>query len=61
MNKDSYFDEVTKFEEVHIPQSDQPDLVGNEPNQWCVDRQWQIYWDAKMLNAKAKRTHPITE
>uniref|UniRef100_M1DAB5 Integrase core domain containing protein n=1 Tax=Solanum tuberosum TaxID=4113 RepID=M1DAB5_SOLTU len=32
-----------------------------EPNWWCVDGQWKIYRDTRMLNEKEKITQLITE
>jgi len=44
--------EATSSGTVQIPPNNDPDPVEGEPNRWCVQGQWQIYRDAKMLNEK---------
>uniref|UniRef100_M1DI46 Integrase core domain containing protein n=1 Tax=Solanum tuberosum TaxID=4113 RepID=M1DI46_SOLTU len=53
--------EATSSGEVPMPQSYDPDPVAGEPNIWCVEGQWKIYQDAKMLNEKEKMARLITE
>uniref|UniRef100_M1DLZ1 Integrase core domain containing protein n=1 Tax=Solanum tuberosum TaxID=4113 RepID=M1DLZ1_SOLTU len=53
-DKAASFDEATSSGEVLVPRSYDPDPVAGEPNKWCVERQWQIYQDARMLNEKEK-------
>uniref|UniRef100_M1DPU4 Integrase core domain containing protein n=1 Tax=Solanum tuberosum TaxID=4113 RepID=M1DPU4_SOLTU len=52
-------DEATSSESVPAPQNDDPTPVAGELNRWCVEGQWQIYRDAKMINNKQNRL--ITE
>uniref|UniRef100_M1DA23 Integrase core domain containing protein n=1 Tax=Solanum tuberosum TaxID=4113 RepID=M1DA23_SOLTU len=35
--------------------------MADEPNIWCVEGQWQIYRDAKMINDKHKMARIVTE
>uniref|UniRef100_M1DH75 Integrase core domain containing protein n=1 Tax=Solanum tuberosum TaxID=4113 RepID=M1DH75_SOLTU len=53
--------EATSLGEVPVARSYDPDPVAGEPNTWCVDGQWKIYWDAKMKNDKEKMARLITE
>uniref|UniRef100_M1DYU7 Integrase core domain containing protein n=1 Tax=Solanum tuberosum TaxID=4113 RepID=M1DYU7_SOLTU len=54
-------DEATSSESVPAPQNDNPVPVVGDPNRWCVEGQWQIYWDAKMKNDKEIMAQLITE
>ncbi|KAG5599181.1 hypothetical protein H5410_030551 [Solanum commersonii] len=45
-------DETTSSEPIPAPPNDAPTPVAGEPNRWCVEGQWQIYRDAKMVNDK---------
>jgi len=47
-------DEATSSESVPAPRNDEPAPVAGELNRWCVEGQWQIYRDAKMVNDKQK-------
>uniref|UniRef100_M1DCI6 Integrase core domain containing protein n=1 Tax=Solanum tuberosum TaxID=4113 RepID=M1DCI6_SOLTU len=47
-------DEATSSESVPIPRNENPTLVTGEPNRWCVEGQWQIYRDAKMIMTKRR-------
>uniref|UniRef100_M1DYT2 Integrase core domain containing protein n=1 Tax=Solanum tuberosum TaxID=4113 RepID=M1DYT2_SOLTU len=59
--KDASFDEATSSEAVLAPRNNNPTPVAGEPNKWCVEGQWQIYRDTKMLNEKEKMARLITE
>uniref|UniRef100_M1DH00 Integrase core domain containing protein n=1 Tax=Solanum tuberosum TaxID=4113 RepID=M1DH00_SOLTU len=48
-------------EEVPVPRNNNPDPVEGEPSRWCVEGQWKIYWDAKMLNEKERMARLNTE
>jgi len=54
-------DEATSSESIPVPRNDDPTPVAAEPNRWCVEGQWQIYRDAKMINDKQKMARLITE
>uniref|UniRef100_M1DVC0 Integrase core domain containing protein n=1 Tax=Solanum tuberosum TaxID=4113 RepID=M1DVC0_SOLTU len=54
-------DKATSLESIPIPQNDDPTPVAAEPNRWCVEGQWQIYRDGKMINDKQKMARTITE
>ncbi|KAG5580536.1 hypothetical protein H5410_051163 [Solanum commersonii] len=54
-------DEATSSEPIPVPPNDAPTPVAGEPNRWCVEGQWQIYRDAKMVNDKQKMARLITE
>ena len=54
-------DEATSSESIPVPRNDDPTPVSAEPNRWCVEGQWQIYRDAKMINDKQKMARTITE
>ena len=54
-------DEATSSESMPVPRNDDPTPVVGEPNRWCVEGQWQIYRDAKMINNKQKMARTITE
>uniref|UniRef100_M1E140 Integrase core domain containing protein n=1 Tax=Solanum tuberosum TaxID=4113 RepID=M1E140_SOLTU len=54
-------DEATSSEPIPTPRNDDPTPVAGELNRWCVEGQWQIYRDAKMVNDKQKMTQLITE
>uniref|UniRef100_M1DKB3 Integrase core domain containing protein n=1 Tax=Solanum tuberosum TaxID=4113 RepID=M1DKB3_SOLTU len=54
-------DEATSSESIQVPRNDDPSPVVVEPNRWCVEGQWQIYRDAKMINDKQKMARTITE
>ncbi len=54
-------DEATSSESVPIPRNENPTPVAGEPNRWCVEGQWQIYRDAKMINDKEKMARIVTE
>uniref|UniRef100_M1DJP9 Integrase core domain containing protein n=1 Tax=Solanum tuberosum TaxID=4113 RepID=M1DJP9_SOLTU len=53
-NQAASSDEATSSESIPVPQNDDPTPVAAEPNRWCVEGQWQIYRDAKMINDKQK-------
>uniref|UniRef100_M1DGH1 Integrase core domain containing protein n=1 Tax=Solanum tuberosum TaxID=4113 RepID=M1DGH1_SOLTU len=55
------YDEVTSSESILVPRNDEPTPVAGDPNRWCVEGQWQIYRDAKMINDKQKMARLITE
>uniref|UniRef100_M1DD59 Integrase core domain containing protein n=1 Tax=Solanum tuberosum TaxID=4113 RepID=M1DD59_SOLTU len=54
-------DEATSSESIPAPRNDDPTPVAGELNRWCVEGQWQIYQDAKMVNDKQKMARLITE
>uniref|UniRef100_M1DUQ6 Integrase core domain containing protein n=1 Tax=Solanum tuberosum TaxID=4113 RepID=M1DUQ6_SOLTU len=54
-------DEATSSESVPAPRNDERAPVAGELNRWCVEGQWQIYRDAKMINDKQKMARTITE
>uniref|UniRef100_M1DEV2 Integrase core domain containing protein n=1 Tax=Solanum tuberosum TaxID=4113 RepID=M1DEV2_SOLTU len=54
-------DKATSSESVPIPQNDDPTSVAGDLNRWCVEGQWQIYRDAKMINDKQKMARLITK
>ena len=54
-------DEATSSESIPVPRNDDPTPVSAEPNRWCVEGQWQIYRDAKMINDKQKMARTIIE
>uniref|UniRef100_M1DSQ8 Integrase core domain containing protein n=1 Tax=Solanum tuberosum TaxID=4113 RepID=M1DSQ8_SOLTU len=54
-------DEATSSESVPVPRNENPTPVADEPNRWCVEGQWKIYRDAKMINDKKKMARLITE
>ncbi|KAG5614513.1 hypothetical protein H5410_014337, partial [Solanum commersonii] len=54
-------DEATSSEPIPVPPNYAPTLVAGEPNRWCVEGQWKIYRDAKMVNDKQKMVRLITE
>ncbi|KAG5579544.1 hypothetical protein H5410_050171 [Solanum commersonii] len=54
-------DEATSSESIPTPPNDVPTPVAGELNRWCVEGQWQIYRDAKMVNEKQKMARLITE
>uniref|UniRef100_M1DSH3 Integrase core domain containing protein n=1 Tax=Solanum tuberosum TaxID=4113 RepID=M1DSH3_SOLTU len=54
-------DEATSSEFVPASRNDDPTPVAGELNRWCVEGQWQIYRDAKMINNKQKMARLITE
>uniref|UniRef100_M1DXY1 Integrase core domain containing protein n=1 Tax=Solanum tuberosum TaxID=4113 RepID=M1DXY1_SOLTU len=54
-------DEATSSEPISVPRNDELTPVAGEPNRWCVEGQWQIYRDAKMINDKQKMARIITE
>ncbi|KAG5606581.1 hypothetical protein H5410_028073 [Solanum commersonii] len=41
--------------------NENPTPVAIEPNKWCVEGEWQIYRDAKMINDKEKMAQIVTE
>uniref|UniRef100_M1DBL8 Integrase core domain containing protein n=1 Tax=Solanum tuberosum TaxID=4113 RepID=M1DBL8_SOLTU len=53
--------EAISLREVPGPPNTNPAPVAEESNRWCVEGQWQIYRDAKMLNEKKKMARLITE
>uniref|UniRef100_M1D841 Integrase core domain containing protein n=1 Tax=Solanum tuberosum TaxID=4113 RepID=M1D841_SOLTU len=54
-------DEAASSEKVPMPQNNDPAPVAEELNRLCVEGQWKIYRDAKMLNEKEKLAHLIIE
>uniref|UniRef100_M1DX37 Integrase core domain containing protein n=1 Tax=Solanum tuberosum TaxID=4113 RepID=M1DX37_SOLTU len=54
-------DEATSSESVPGPRNQNPTPVAGEPNRWCVEGQWQIYRDSKMINDKEKMALIVTE
>uniref|UniRef100_M1DJD1 Integrase core domain containing protein n=1 Tax=Solanum tuberosum TaxID=4113 RepID=M1DJD1_SOLTU len=44
-----------------VPPRAEPNPSTTEPNKWCIEGQYQIYFDAKMLNEHQKIAHIITE
>uniref|UniRef100_M1DGL3 Integrase core domain containing protein n=1 Tax=Solanum tuberosum TaxID=4113 RepID=M1DGL3_SOLTU len=54
-------DEATSSESIPVPRNDDPTPAAGKPNRWCVEGQWQIYRDAKMINDKQKMARTITE
>uniref|UniRef100_M1DXJ6 Integrase core domain containing protein n=1 Tax=Solanum tuberosum TaxID=4113 RepID=M1DXJ6_SOLTU len=54
-------DEATSSDSIPVPRNDDPTPVAGELNRWCVEGQWQIYRDAKMINDKQKMAQTITE
>ncbi|KAG5585436.1 hypothetical protein H5410_045870 [Solanum commersonii] len=48
-------------EPVPAPRNDNPIPVTGELNRWCVEGNWQIYQDAKIINDKQKMARLITE
>lgn len=42
------------------PLTDVSPPVVDQPNQWCVKGQYQIYKDGKLLNDKGVMTHTLT-
>ncbi|KAG5580148.1 hypothetical protein H5410_050775, partial [Solanum commersonii] len=54
-------DEATSSESIPAPRNDDPIPVAGESNRWCVEGQWQIYQDVKMINDKQKMARLITE
>jgi len=44
-----------------MPLNTDPTAVAEEPNRWCVEGQWQIYRDAKMINEKGNMARLINE
>uniref|UniRef100_M1DZM6 Integrase core domain containing protein n=1 Tax=Solanum tuberosum TaxID=4113 RepID=M1DZM6_SOLTU len=54
-------DEATSSESIPAPRNDDPTPVAGEPNRSCVDGQWKIYRDAKMVNDKQKMARLIQE
>ncbi|KAG5610301.1 hypothetical protein H5410_021582, partial [Solanum commersonii] len=54
-------DEATSSKSIPAPRNDDPTPVVSELNRWCVEGQWQIYRDAKMVNDKQKMARLITE
>ena len=54
-------DEATSSESIPVPRNDDPTPVAAEPNRWCVEGQWKIYRNAKMINDKQKMARTITE
>uniref|UniRef100_M1DLS2 Integrase core domain containing protein n=1 Tax=Solanum tuberosum TaxID=4113 RepID=M1DLS2_SOLTU len=54
-------DEATSLESVPIPRNENPTPVASEPNRWCVEGQWKIYRDAKMINDKEKMARLVTD
>uniref|UniRef100_M1E0C8 Integrase core domain containing protein n=1 Tax=Solanum tuberosum TaxID=4113 RepID=M1E0C8_SOLTU len=45
-------DEAMSSEPIPVPWNNEPTPVASEPNRWCVEGQWKIYRDAKMINDK---------
>ncbi|KAG5594111.1 hypothetical protein H5410_035343 [Solanum commersonii] len=45
---------------VPAPRNDESTPVASELNRWCVEGQWQIYRDAKMINNTQKMARLIT-
>ena len=54
------FAEAQSLESAPEPQLEVPAPVPNEPNRWCIDDQYHIYRDAKMLNEKMVMTRLVT-
>uniref|UniRef100_M1DTH6 Integrase core domain containing protein n=1 Tax=Solanum tuberosum TaxID=4113 RepID=M1DTH6_SOLTU len=54
-------DEATSSESVPVPRNENPTPVAGESNRWCVEGQWQIYRDTKVINDKEKMARLITE
>uniref|UniRef100_M1DH31 Integrase core domain containing protein n=1 Tax=Solanum tuberosum TaxID=4113 RepID=M1DH31_SOLTU len=54
-------DEATSSESIPAPRNDDHTPVAGELNRWCVEGQWQIYRDAKIVNDKQKMARLITE
>lgn len=47
-------DEATSSELAPAPQTDVPEPIEEDPNRWCVDGQYKVYRDTKMLNDKRR-------
>ncbi|KAG5590929.1 hypothetical protein H5410_041443 [Solanum commersonii] len=45
-------DEATSSKSIPAPSNDDPTPVAGELNRWCVEGQWKIYRDAKMVSEK---------
>uniref|UniRef100_M1DC75 Integrase core domain containing protein n=1 Tax=Solanum tuberosum TaxID=4113 RepID=M1DC75_SOLTU len=54
-------DEITSAEDIPVPPNTVPAPVAEEPNKWCVDGQWQIYRDSRMINEKEQMARLIIE
>ena len=53
-------DEAHSLESSLAPQEDVPARVPKEPNPWCIDSQYQVYREAKVLNDKGVITRLLT-
>ena len=53
-------DEVNSSESTPGSPSHALTLVTDQPNWWCVDGQYQVYSDAKVLNDKGVMMHTLT-
>uniref|UniRef100_M1DAS9 Integrase core domain containing protein n=1 Tax=Solanum tuberosum TaxID=4113 RepID=M1DAS9_SOLTU len=47
--------------DIPVPPNTDPASVAEEPNRWCVEDQYQIYRDFRMLNKKEKMARLVTE
>lgn len=45
-------DEADSVDSTSTPPTDVPAPVVDHPNQWCLEGQYQVYQDAKLLNDK---------
>jgi len=46
---------------IPVPPSSEPAPVVEEPNRWCVEGQYQLYRDARMLNENDKMARLVTD
>uniref|UniRef100_M1DNZ2 Integrase core domain containing protein n=1 Tax=Solanum tuberosum TaxID=4113 RepID=M1DNZ2_SOLTU len=60
-DKAASFDEATSWGNIPSPPNADPTPVDEEPNRWCVEGQWKIYRDIKMLNEKENMARLIAE
>lgn len=45
-------DEADSEDSTLVPQFDVPATVAYQPNRWCIEGQYQVYRDDKLLNDK---------
>ena len=53
-------EEADSANSTSAPLTDVPVSIVDQPNRWCIEGQYQIYRDAKMLNDKGVTTQILT-
>uniref|UniRef100_M1DJC8 Integrase core domain containing protein n=1 Tax=Solanum tuberosum TaxID=4113 RepID=M1DJC8_SOLTU len=54
-------DDATSAGDIPVPPNTDPAPAAEKPNRWCVNGQWQLYKDARMITTKNMMARIVTE